>query len=460
MIAQKTMKTHLAIGLLLLAVAGFGAAPVAPVIPTAAQPSAHFDPQLAIDAWLATFSPAEKAKSDVYFEGGYWLVLWDFLYGVGVMLVLLETKLSARMRDFADRLTRVRWVQSLVYAIQFVVAITVLSFPLTVYEDFVREHKFGLSNQNFGSWFRDQAVGLVVAAVLAGIAIPILMGMVRRFPRTWPVWGTLVGIMFQIVVIVISPVFIAPLFNKFTPLQNSALKSQILSLARQNGIPASDVYQVDASRQSKRVSANVSGLLGTQRITLNDNLLNRCSPEAILSVMGHEMGHYVLHHLYNSVFFFSIVIAVLFALLRWALGRTLARYGMRWQIRGIGDLAVLPLAALILTVFGFVFTPIGNSFSRTQEFEADIFGLNAARQPDGEAEADLLLGEYRKLDPAPLEEFIFFDHPSGRTRIYAAMRWKAENLCLFDATLPCGNPPNTLKASPGGPSHPSAGLLR
>jgi STE24 endopeptidase len=454
------MKPRVAIGLLLLAVAGLGAAPVAPVIPEAARASAHFRPQVATDAWLAILSPAEKAKSDAYFEGGSWLLLWDFLYGVGIMLVLLETKLSARMRDFAERLTRVRWVQSLVYSIEFVVAITVLSFPLTVYEGIVREHKYGLSNQNFSSWFRDQVVGLVVAAILASIAIPILMGIVRRFPRTWPVWGTLVGILFQIVVIVIGPVFIAPLFNKFTPLQNSVLKSQILSLARQNGIPASDVYQVNASRQSKRVSANVSGLFGTQRITLNDNLLNRCSPEAILSVMAHEMGHYVLHHLYHSLLFFSIVIAVLFGLLRWALDRALGRWAMRWQIRGSGDLAVLPLAALILSVLSFLFTPIGHTYIRTQEYEADIFGLNAARQPDGQAEADLLLGEYRKLDPAPLEEFIFFDHPSGRTRIYAAMRWKAENLCLFDATLPCGNPPNTLKASPSGLSHPSAGPLR
>jgi STE24 endopeptidase len=430
------------------------------VIPLAAQPSANFDPQVATDAWLATLSSAEKAKSDAYFEGGYWLLLWDFLYSGGVMLVLLETRLSGRMRDFAERLTSVRWLQSVVYAIEFVVAISVLSFPLTLYEGFVREHKYGLSNQNFGSWFRDQCVGFVVAAMLAGIAIPILMGVVRRFPRTWPVWGALVGIMFQIVAIVVSPVFIAPLFNKYTPLENSALKGQILGLARQNGIPASDVYQVNASRQSKRISANVSGLLSTQRITLNDNLLNRCSPEAILSVMGHEMGHYVLHHIYNSVLFFSIVFAVLFALLRWALDRALARWGIRWQIRGIGDLAVLPLAALILSVFGFVFTPIGNTYFRTAEYEADIFGLNAARQPDGQAEAGLLLGEYRKLDPALLEEFVFFDHPSGRSRIYAAIRWKAENLCLFDPTLPCGNPPNTLKASLGGPSHPSARLLR
>jgi STE24 endopeptidase len=120
----------------------------------------------------------------------------------------------------------------------------------------------------------------------------------------------------------------------------------------------------------------------------------------------------------------------------------------------VGDAAVLPLAVLILSTLSFLFSPIGNTFTRTQEYEADIFGLDAARQPDGEAEVDLLLGEYRKLDPSPLEEFLFFDHPSGRTRIYAAMRWKAENLCLFDPALPCAIP------APNAPSRPSETLRR
>jgi STE24 endopeptidase len=201
---------------------------------------------------------------------------------------------------------------------------------------------------------------------------------------------------------------------------------------------------VDASKQSNRVSANVSGFLGTERITLNDNLLARCSPQSILSVMGHEMGHYVLHHIYNLVIFFTIVIAVMFWILRRGMESALARWGERWSLRGVSDVAALPVALLILWTLGFLFTPIGNSFTRQQEYEADIYGLNAARQPDGEAEVDLLLGEYRKMDPGPLEEMIFFDHPSGRTRIYAAMRWKAENLCLFDAALPCTNRPRTL----------------
>ncbi len=413
------------------------APPASPIVPAAAQPSNHFDARAATDAWLATFPPAEKAKSDAYFEGGYWLILWDALYAVGVALLLLETRLSARMRDLAERLTRRSWLQSFFYWIEFSIVTAVLTFPLTLYEGFLREHQYGLSNQTFASWFRDQAIGLLVGIVFGGIAFIVLVAVVRRLPRTWHLWGTLIGVLFLIFGIVIAPVFIAPLFNTYTPLQNVAIKNQILSLARANGIPATDVYEVNASRQSKRVSANVSGLFGTERITLNDNLLNRCSPAAIMAVMGHEMGHYVLHHIYNAVIFFCLVIAIMFGVLRWSLEHGLARWGARWQVRNIGDVAALPLAMLILTVIGFVFTPIGNTFTRTQEYEADIFGLNASRQPDGEAEADLLLGEYRKLDPSAIEEFIFFDHPSGRTRIYAAMRWKAENLCLFNPSLPC-----------------------
>jgi STE24 endopeptidase len=233
-------------------------------------------------------------------------------------------------------------------------------------------------------------------------------------------------------------VFLAPMFNKYSLLEDAAVRDPILRLARQNGIPATKVYQVDASRQSNRVSANVSGFLGTDRITLNDNLLRRCSPQAIMAVMGHEMGHYVLNHVYKMIAFQAILFVAYFAALRWLLDWSLARWGVRWGIRGTGDVAMIPLAILIFSLLTFLATPIQNTLTRTQEYEADIFGLNTARQPDGEAEADLLLGEYRKLEPGPVEEFIFFDHPSGRTRIYAAMRWKAENQCAGNAVNPCG----------------------
>jgi STE24 endopeptidase len=211
-------------------------------------------------------------------------------------------------------------------------------------------------------------------------------------------------------------------------LNDSRIKDPILSLARANGIPATDVYEVDESRQSTRVSANVSGFLGTERISLNDNLLNQCTLEEIETTMGHEMGHYVLHHACKDLLFFGVLFVVGFAFLNWGLNWTLARWGEQWQIRGTTDVAVLPLAFMLLVLFFFIATPLENTWIRTQEYEADVFGLDAARQPDGEAAIDLKLGDYRKLDPGPTEEFIFFDHPSGRTRITAAMRWKKENL--------------------------------
>src|SRR5205085_6332697 len=144
----------------------------------------------------------------------------------------------------------------------------------------------------------------------------------------------------------------------------------ILSMARANGISVHDVYQVDASRQTTRMSANVSGFGKTMRITLNDNLLRRGSLQEIQSVMGHEMGHYVLHHVYVSILFFSVVTVVGFALLQWSLGWSLRRWGEKWQMRGVGDTAVLPLVILLVSIFFFVLTPVLNTFVRSQEFEA------------------------------------------------------------------------------------------
>jgi STE24 endopeptidase len=389
--------------------------------------SEPFDVNAAVDTYLAKMPPAQRARSNAYFEGGYWLLLWDFLSTVIVMWILLRFRWSTRMRDLAERTTRFRPLQTALYWLQFIVVASVLTFPLAVYESYLREHKYGLLNQTFGQWMRDQFVGLVVGVILGGILVVPLFGLVRRLGKNWWVWGAAVTIVFLAFVILISPVYIAPLFNTYTKLQDARIKDPILSMARANGIPATDVYEFDASRQSNRVSANVSGFAGTQRISLNDNLLKRCTLPEIETTMGHEMGHYVLNHGYKGLLMFGVLVVLGFAFLNWFINVTLARWGERWGIRGITDVAVLPLAVIGLSVYFFLLTPVTNTITRTMEFEADMYGLNAARQPDGEANVDLMLGEYRKLDPGPVEEFVFFDHPSGRTRITAAMRWKAEH---------------------------------
>jgi STE24 endopeptidase len=335
------------------------------------------------------------------------------------------------MRDLAERVTHFKPVHTLVYWLQFLVLTSVLTFPLTVYEDYFREHEYGLATQTFGAWMGDQVKGLGVNLLLGGLLAVVLFGVVRRLPRTWWIWGAAVTSLFLIFTALIVPVFIVPVFNKVTRLDDPKIVGPILSLARANGIPAKDVYTMDASRQTTRMSANVSGFANTARITLNDNLLRCGSPEEIQAVMGHEMGHYVLNHVYKSTMFLSIITVLAFAYVRWALGWTLHRWGEKWEIRGVGDAAVLPLVVLLASVFVFAITPISNTLARTQEYEADMYGLNTSRQPDGFAQAAIHLGEYRKMSPGPVEEFIFFDHPSGRNRIYTAMRWKAENLRLF-----------------------------
>jgi STE24 endopeptidase len=400
-------------------------------IPAEAQATANFDANAATNAYLAQISSSAKARSDAYFEGGYWLILWDFLYGAGIALLLLNLRWSARMRDWAERVTRFRPVHTFVYWVQYLVLTSILVFPLTVYEEYFREHKYGLATQTFGPWMGDQIKGLGVNLVLGGLLVVLLFGVVHRLPRTWWIWGAVVANLFLIFAALIAPVYIFPIFNKITRLDDPKIVEPILNLARANGIPAKDVYQIDASRQTTRMSANVSGFANTMRITLNDNLLRRGSPEEIQSVMGHEMGHYVLNHVYKGIMFFLIVTVVAFAYLHWSLDWTLQSWGEKWQIRGVDDTAVLPLVLLLVSILFFVLTPVMNTFTRTQEYEADMYGLNTSRQPDGFAQAAIHLGEYRKMSPGPVEEWIFFDHPSGRGRIYAAMRWKAENLKLF-----------------------------
>jgi Zn-dependent protease with chaperone function len=411
----------------LAAEAGAGPAVAEPAVskPAVVEP---FDVEVATGAYLARLSGEEKERSDRYFEGGYWLQLWGFLYALAVAWLLLSRRISAGMRDWAERRTRFRPLRHVLYVVQYVLLTTVLFFPLTVYQGFVREHQYDLATQNFGQWMGDQGKELLVSIITTCIALVILYAVFRKAPKTWWLWGAIVSIVLLVFLILVAPVYIDPLFNEYKPLEDARVKGEILSMARASGITTDDVYQFDASRQTTRISANVSGFLNTMSIRLNDNLLERCDLDEIKAVMGHEMGHYVLNHVYESIVFIGVVLVGGFAFVRWSFDRALGRWGGRWGVRGIDDIAGLPLLGAILSVYFFVLTPVLNTYIRVNEAEADIYGLQASREPEGFAEVALKLSEYRKLDPGPVEEWIFFDHPSGRARIHMAMQWRAEHL--------------------------------
>jgi STE24 endopeptidase len=342
--------------------------------------------------------------------------------------LLLFTGLSTRIRDWAEERTRSRAGQVMLYGAFYVVAVTLLTLPLTLYEGFYREHAYGLSTQSFLGWAGDFGIQFLLSLIIGIVVLPIFYAAVRAAREAWWLWGAGLAILLLMVQLTIYPVFIAPLFNHFDKMPDGPLQAQIAAMARANQVPADAIWVSDASRQSNRISANVSGFLGTARITLNDNLLKQGTPDEVLAVMGHEIGHYVMGHSTRILLLLGLVILAAFGFVAWSFGAATDFFGGTWQVRRVDDVAGLPLLVALASLFFFLATPLTNGIIRTAEEQADIFGLNAARKPDAFATVMLKLSSYRKLEPGSLEEAVFYDHPSGRTRILTAMEWKKEHM--------------------------------
>jgi len=421
---------------LLMLVAGFAARAAAPDMPTippgtqipdAARPGPDFDVDRATEAYLALLTPEQRARSNAYFEGGYWVNFWDTCYTIGACLLILVVGWSVRLRERAAGLVRWRWLQIALYVAGFFILWWLLSLPWSWYMGFYREHQYGLSNLSLGGWLVEQLKGLIIAIIAFALFINVIYAFIRRAQARWVPWATAFVFVFQLFFATVYPVFIAPVFNQFKPLPAGEVREAVLSLARANQIPTDHVAWFDASKQTTRISANVSGLFGTTRVSLNDNLLEKTSLPEIKAVMGHEMGHYVLHHSLRHAVYLALAYGLGFFILDWLFNRRLAGFRTRHGITDRGDPAGLPLAIAILSAYLFVAQPLFNRIIYVAEAEADVFGINASREPYGWATASMRLASYRKLDPGPIEEFLFYDHPSGRNRVHRAMVWLKEN---------------------------------
>lgn len=394
----------------------------------AAAGNAHFDVQAATRAYLDTLQGPARTKSDAYFEGGYWLLLWGALVSVLIDWLILRLRFAHAIRAFAERRVKSRVAVTWMTALGYFVLSTLIALPWTIYTGFVRESRYGLMNLSFGGWLGEQATALLISLIIGPLIIVAIYGVIRRAPRTWWVWATGVAGAAALIGIVVAPVYIAPLFNTYTEMKPGPLRSQIEAVAAKYDIPAQHIYVFDASKQSKRISANVSGLGPTIRISLNDNLLHRTTGPEVLAVLGHEMGHYVLGHVWWDTLGMIVIFGLGFFLVARIAPRLIARYGERWGVRDLADPASLPVLSALMAVYMLFATPATNTLIRTSESQADAFGLDAAQQPDGFAMVAMRLSEYRKIEPGPVEEFLFFDHPSGATRVRMAMQWKKDHV--------------------------------
>lgn len=384
------------------------------------------DPELATRAYLDSVPPERREQTKSYAAGHYVLEIVDSVLSCALMILVIALGISVRFRNRAQRITRIRALQSALYWIQLFVTVTLLQMPLTLYADYYREKQYGLLTQSLPGFLADQAKSILIGCIIGSILVMIVYGVLRRAPRLWWAWVSGVMIMFVIFVLAVAPVVIMPMFNKFTPVENVAIRDSILQMAHDHGIPADGVYQMDASRRTDRIGAYVNGMLGSMRIVMFDTTLKRCTPQEIQMIMGHEMGHYVLNHIWKAIGFLAVLVILGLLSVRWGFARVLRRWP-NTGIEGIADVAGLPVLWLLFSLVVFVVTPILNTYSRRNEAQADDFGLDASRQPDAAAITFLKLGEYRDLEPNPVIEAVFFDHPSGKSRIRNAMEWKRDH---------------------------------
>ena len=365
--------------------------------------------------------PPDDPRMQSYSHGNYALYVVDFLWSSGLLALIVFSRFGGVLQGWASKWTRSSNLTVAAYAVLFGLVTFAARFPLSLYASYVREKRYGFANQTLAAWLGDRGKGLGVTLVLQTTVLVILYAAIRRWDRRWWMAGSILAVLFAILLIAIAPVFIAPLFNRFEPLPDASLRADILEMARREGIPAHDVYQVDASRQSAHTNAYVAGLLGTQRIVLYDTLLSRFTPREIRTVMGHEMGHYVLNHVWKTVaFLIPVIVAGLFVADR--VSRRVIERRPDLGIAALSEPSSLPLISLVLSVFLFVVRPAIATFSRAQEHQADLFGLAVTGDPEAAASAFLKFGrlDLDEYHVDPWIETLLYSHPSLASRIRTA----------------------------------------
>jgi Zn-dependent protease with chaperone function len=343
--------------------------------------------------------PSEKAIR--YYRSGNVLWVVENVWGIIVPVLFLFTGFSARIRAWAAKVGRKWFFVIGLYFILFTLLNYLIDFPLSYYQEFVRQHAYGLSNQTFRKWFGDSlkelAVGLVIG--FATLWIPYLL--LKKSPRRWWLYTSILAVPFICVFMLIAPVFIDPLFNDFGPMKNKALELKILALADQAGIEGSRVYEVNKSVDTKAINAYVNGFMSTKRIVLWDTILQKLDEQELLVVMGHEMGHYVLGHVIKGILFFSLLILATLYVANLTAGHLISRFKERFGFSQFSDIASLPLLILLINSFSLIVTPIALSFSRHQEHEADRFGLEITRNNHAAATAFVKLQQENLSNPRP-----------------------------------------------------------
>jgi STE24 endopeptidase len=383
------------------------------------------DPAVATAAYLARIPPDMRARGEAFSDTRLIAFGLRVLVLLAATAFLCSTAFAARIRNAIGSAFRKQPGVDLVVALLYFVALYALTLPAEVYATFVRPHRFGFSGQSFASWLADDLTNWAVFTTFYVVAVLAVYAIMRRRPGTWAVWAIAIYVVLRALHAVLSPGVIEPLTSDFRPLADGPQKEQVLALARANGIEGASVVTADASRRSRLLNAHVSGFGATARISLDDTTLKATSDPMLRFVVGHEIGHFVMHHDVALVLSDTLIAAIGLVVIAGTFRLLLRRYGAPLGMRGEGDIASLPLFWGLFLLWGFVAVPATNAVSRVYERQADLYGLNASRAPHGMAEFMIHDADTARLAPSALEYALFYDHPGDAERVAVAMKWRA-----------------------------------
>ena len=330
--------------------------------------------------------PEPTPKALALYRSGNFLWAVNLVWALALPSAFLFTGLSARLRSIAQRLGHYWFFTAVLYFVLFFTLYCLINLPLEYYEGFRRPHDFGLSDQKLGKWLTDEASSFLVGLVAGCLFLWVPYLLIRKSPRRWWLYCWALSVPFILAVMIILPIWIAPLFNDFTEMHDKALETKILALAHRAGIQSDRVYEVNKSVDTKIMNAYVVGLFGSKRIVLYDTLLQNLDERQVLFVMGHEMGHYVLGHVLQGTILSCLVAGLVLFLIHWLSGPVLRRWGARFRFDRLADVASLPLVILLFNILSIFGTPIGLAWSRHIEHEADRFGLEITHDNHAGAE--------------------------------------------------------------------------
>jgi len=375
--------------------------------------------EVATARFIDSLGPAALQKAHDYTVGKEWMLLWSLVVAAIVTWLVVRSGILDRS-DRSVREQRLNLRAFIIGLVYFLMS-AVLTLPWTVYSSYFREKAYGRTSQPIGDWFGQLTLATVITAVIGALFMMGVYWLIRRTGKRWWIWSGAFTAIVLAFVLLLSPVLIEPLFNKYEPVPPGQVRDAVVSMAQRAGIPPDKVFMFNGSRQSNNFTANAGGVGSTARVAISDVAFKNATLDEVRAVTAHEIGHYVLKHTWWGILFYSVAAIILF----WIAERTFPRFARLFgSTASLPEPRGIPVLLFMVSLFGLITLPIFNSFSRTVETQADAYSLRTENRPDALSTALVKTAEYRYPRPGKLEELVFYDHPSVERRVRTAMEWK------------------------------------